>query len=186
VNDFLTRIQKLSHKQVSLLALDLQRRLKQYERIETEPIAVIGLGCRFPGGADNPDAFWQLLHNGVDVISEVPPERWDIDAFFDPDTQAPGKMVSRWGGFLEKIDQFDAGFFGIAPREAVSMDPQQRILLEVVWEAIEHAGQSPDKLMGSRTGVFVGMCAGDYYHQVLQGSPDHIDAYLVSGSAPSS
>jgi microcystin synthetase protein McyG len=185
VNDFLDRVKNLSPKRLALLALDLQTRLKEYERREVEPIAVIGMGCRFPGGADGPDGFWRLLRDGVDAISEVPPDRWDVDVFFDPDPEAPGKMITRWGGFLDNIDQFDAKFFGIAPREAVSLDPQQRILLEVVWEAIEHAGQSPDKLMGSRTGVFIGMCAGDYYQQVLQGKPEDFDAYLVSGSAPS-
>ena len=184
-NDVLDRIRKLSPKRLALLALDLQNRLDKHERRETEPIAVIGIGCRFPGRVDGPDSFWQLLSEGVDGISEVPPDRWDIDAYFDPDPQAPGKMVTRWGGFLDQVDQFDAKFFGIAPREAVSLDPQQRVLLEVVWEAIENAGQSPDRLMGSRTGVFVGMCSGDYYQRMLQGNPDNFDAYLISGGAPS-
>lgn len=185
MSDFIDRIKRLSPKGLALLALDLQTRLGQCERRETEPIAVIGLGCRFPGGVDNPESYWRLLRKGVDAITVVPSDRWDVDAYYDPDAQAPGKMATRWGGFLEQIDQFDARFFGIAPREAVSLDPQQRILMEVVWEAIEHSGLPPDRLIGSRTGVFVGICTGDYYQRVLQGNPDNFDAYLVSGSAPS-
>ncbi|HEY3999255.1 MAG TPA: beta-ketoacyl synthase N-terminal-like domain-containing protein, partial [Candidatus Xenobia bacterium] len=127
-----------------------------------EPIAIIGIGCRLPGGVDGPDAYWRLLHDSVDAITEVPAERFDVDAYYDPTPGAPGKTVSRWGGFLHDVDRFDAAFFGIAPREATSMDPQQRLLLEVSWEALEHAGQAPDTLSGSPTGVFVGICGNDY------------------------
>src|SRR4030095_375643 len=98
--------------------------------LNSEPIAIIGMGCRFPGGANEPESFWQLLRNGVDAITQVPPERWDVDAFFDPHPGAYGKMYTRWGGFLSDIDLFDSQFFGIAPREAEAMDPQQRLLLE--------------------------------------------------------
>src|SRR5579863_4505372 len=105
-----------------------------------EPIAIIGIGCRFPGGAKDPEAFWRLLKNGVDAISDVPPDRWSAESFFDPDPGTPGKTCSRWGGFLDDIGCFDAPFFGIAPREAAYMDPQQRMLLEVSWEALENAG----------------------------------------------
>src|SRR6185436_16175831 len=120
----------------------------------TEPIAIVGLGCRLPGAA-SPEAFWELLHSGVDAIGEVPVERWDVDAWYDPDPEAPGKMYTRHGGFLNDIDRFDASFFRIAPREAVSLDPQQRLLLEVSWEALENAGQAPARLLGSRTGLYV-------------------------------
>ncbi len=126
------------------------------------PIAITGIGCRYPGGADAPDAFWQLLCNGVDGVSEVPPSRWAVDSVYDPDPAVPNKMNTRWGGFLEQIDQFDPQFFGIAPREAATMDPQQRLLLEVTWEALEDAGEVPDRLRGSKTGVFIGIGTHDY------------------------
>ena len=97
------------------------------------------MGCRFPRGADNPNAFWQLLRDGVDAISEVPKDRWDIDAYYDPNAETQGKMYTRYGGFIEQLDEFDPHFFGMAPREALTLDPQQRLLLEVSWEALEQA-----------------------------------------------
>ncbi|MBT6047726.1 MAG: polyketide synthase, partial [Candidatus Scalindua sp.] len=120
---------------------------------QNEPIAVIGMGCRFPGGVDNPETYWQLLRDGVDAITEIPRDRWDIDAYYDPDPEVPGKMYTRYGGFLTGIDRFDSEFFGISPREAIHIDPQQRLLLEVSWEALENAGIVPGKLSGSDTGV---------------------------------
>jgi len=148
-----------------------------------DAVAIVGLSCRFPG-ANSPEAFWQLLQDGVDAISEVPANRWDVDAFFDADPATPGKMNTRWGGFLEQVDQFDPHFFGISPREASRMDPQQRLLLEVAWEALENAGQAPDKLVGSLTGVYVGISSNDY--SWLQFSdPDGIDAYAGTGNAHS-
>jgi acyl transferase domain-containing protein/acyl carrier protein len=125
------------------------------------PIAIVGIGCRFPG-ADSPAACWTLLKNGVDAISEVPPDRWDLAAFYDPDPKRPGKMYSRWGGFLEHIDRFDAQFFKIAPREAVYMDPQQRLLLEVCSEAFDDAGLDLSRVAGTNAGVFIGISAHDY------------------------
>jgi acyl transferase domain-containing protein/NADPH:quinone reductase-like Zn-dependent oxidoreductase/acyl carrier protein len=123
----------------------------------SDPIAIVGIGCRFPGGADSPEAFWSLLKNGVDAIVDVPPDRWDVRRFYDPDPDKPGKMYVRQGGFLKNpIDRFDAGFFGISPREAVRLDPQQRLLLEVTWEALEDAGLPIEGLRGSHTGVYVG------------------------------
>jgi acyl transferase domain-containing protein/acyl-CoA synthetase (AMP-forming)/AMP-acid ligase II/acyl carrier protein len=126
-----------------------------------EPIAIIGIGCRFPG-ANNPESFWQLLRNGVDAITEVQPERWDNRLFYDPKLGDPGKMNTRWGGFVDNVDQFDPDFFGISALEAASMDPQQRLLLEVTWEALEDAGLVLQRLSGTKTGVFIGISTNDY------------------------
>jgi amino acid adenylation domain-containing protein len=167
----------------TLLALEeMQARLDAAERARTEPIAIVGMACRFPGGATDPDAFWRLLEAGGDAIVEVPKERWDADAFFHPEAATPGKMSTRWGGFLHQVDGFDAGFFGISPREALRMDPQQRLLLEVAWEALEDAGQTRDRLAGSRTGVFAGICSTDY--SWLQFADlEGIDAYTGTGTS---
>ncbi|MBI5722129.1 MAG: SDR family NAD(P)-dependent oxidoreductase [Burkholderiales bacterium] len=182
-SDFLDRIGRLSPSRLALLALE------QHEKLQAlatrEPIAVVGLGCRFPGGADDPAAYWQLLVEGRDAIREVPPDRWDIDAWFDADADAPGRMSVRTGGFLDRVDGFDASFFGISPREAQTMDPQQRLMLEVVWEALEHAGIAPSSLAGSSTGVFVGVCNSDHSDRVVARGIDTIDAYLASGNAHS-
>ena len=185
MNEFFERITKLSPKRLQLLAVELQTKLESLERQRSEPVAVIGMACRFPGGANDPESFWQLLRNGVDAITEVPGDRWDVNAYYDPDPDAPGKMSSRWGGFLKNVDKFDPQFFGISPREAASMDPQQRLLLEVSWEALEHAGQSAEKLDGTPAGVFVGICNNDYSQLLLDRGPQAIDAYLASGSAHS-
>ena len=126
-----------------------------------EGIAIIGIGCRFPGAKDA-RAFWNLLCAGVDAIQEVPAQRFKVDEFFDPDPAVPGKMVTRWGGFIEQVDRFDAQFFGISPREAARMDPQQRLLLEVAWEALEDAGQVRERLAETATGVFIGISNNDY------------------------
>src|SRR5262249_49174254 len=107
-----------------------KKRLAALEKSQAEPIAIVGIGCRYPGGIADPETFWRVLDEGIDAVREVPRERWDIDALYDPDPGAPGKMTTRCGGFLAEIDRFDAGFFGISPREAVSLDPQQRLLLE--------------------------------------------------------
>jgi acyl transferase domain-containing protein/acyl-CoA synthetase (AMP-forming)/AMP-acid ligase II/acyl carrier protein len=141
-----------------------------------EPIAVIGLGCRFPG-ADSPEQFWQLLMSGRDAISAIPADRWDTVSFYDADPFAPGKMYTRSGGFLKNIDGFDATFFGISPHEAKQMDPQQRLLLEIAWETFEHAGLAADKLAGSLTGVFIGMAhTSEYAHlQTRQSDSSAVD-----------
>lgn len=130
-----------------------------------EPIAIVGMACRFPK-APSVEAYWQLLRDGVDAITEVPRERWDAAALYDPNGSAPGKLNTRWGGFLDRVDQFDPQFFGISPREAVQMDPQQRLVLELAWEALEDAGIVPASLRDSRTGVFVGALFMD--HTLLQ------------------
>ena len=125
--------------------------------IHKEPIAIIGIGCRFPGGASNPRLFWRNLCQGKDAIVDIPADRWDIRKFYDPNPNKPGKSYVKQGGFLkEKIDEFDPLFFGISPREAETMDPQQRLLLEVTWEAFEDAGLVIEELAGSNTGVFIG------------------------------
>ncbi|HEY4997198.1 MAG TPA: beta-ketoacyl synthase N-terminal-like domain-containing protein, partial [Solirubrobacteraceae bacterium] len=150
-----------------------------------EPIAIVGMGCRFPGGVTDPESFWHLLDQGIDAISEVPPERWDIDAWYDPDPDALGKMTSRWGGFLEDLDQFEPTFFGLSPREAPSVDPQERLLLETTWEALERAGLRPESLMGSTTGVYMGL-SGTEYQAVALADVASRDPYAILGTTHSS
>ncbi|HEV7465952.1 MAG TPA: beta-ketoacyl synthase N-terminal-like domain-containing protein, partial [Candidatus Dormibacteraeota bacterium] len=149
-----------------------------------DPIAIVGLGCRFPGGASDPAALWRLLDDGVDAISEVPRERWDIDAWYDPDPDAPGKMTSRWGGFVRDLEAFDPGFFGLSNHEAPSVDPQERLLLETAWEALEHAGLTAGELMGSDTGVYMGVCGTEYQMRVCSDA-ERLDAYSLLGTAHS-
>ena len=175
----------LSPLKRAYLALErVQARIDELERARTEPIAVVGMGCRFPGGADTPDAFWQLLRDGVDAVCEVPRDRWDVDAYYDSEIGAPGKMCTRHGGFLRgRIDEFDPQFFGISPREAESMDPQQRLLLEVSWEALEDGAQVQERLPGSQTGVFIGITAHDYADLYLGlDNLDHIGTHHITGS----
>lgn len=148
-----------------------------------EAIAIIGMGCRFPG-APNSGALWQLLCNGVDAITEVPADRFDVDTFYDPRPATPGKVMSRWGGFLDRVDQFDAAFFGLSPREAARMDPQHRLLLEVAWEAMEDAGQVPEQLAREVAGVFIGIITGDYWDRQFH-HPADLDVYSTAGSARS-
>ena len=168
-------------KRALLEVRDLKARLEASERRANEPIAVVGVGLRFPGASD-PDSFWRLLHEGRDAIGEIPTDRWDLDAYFDPRPQTPGKMYTRHGGFLDGVDLFDPHVFGISPREAASMDPQQRILLEVAWTALEDAGIAPDGLKESATGVFVGIAGSDYSRLVLS-DPARVDVYAASGTA---
>jgi len=163
---------------------DLQAKLAAREGTGgTDPIAVIGMGCRFPGGADDPAAFWGLLESGGDAIRALPRDRWNIDEYYDPDPDAAGKMYIRHGGFLERVDGFDAPFFGISPREAACMDPQHRLVLEVGWEALEDAGIAPAGLRGSRTGVFVGIGQNDYGRLQFGGrDAERIDTYDGTGN----
>ncbi len=149
--------------------------------MEAEPIAIIGIGCRFPGSS-GPQAFWQSIRDGVDAITEVPADRFDLSRVYDPDPTIAGKINTRWGGFVEQVDQFDPQFFGISPREAARMDPQQRLLLEVTWEALEDAGQVPEKITGSQTGVFVGISNNDYGRTQFS-DLSRIDAYAGTGNA---
>ena len=149
----------------ALLALKkMQAKLDSLESAKSAPIAVVGMSCRFPGGADTPEQFWELLREGRETVRPIPADRWDIDAYFGGESQqpAPGKMYTRTGHFLSQVDQFDAEFFSISPREAVMMDPQQRLILELSWEALERAGICPTALRGQRGGVFVGISSHDY------------------------
>nr|MBP7572286.1 type I polyketide synthase [Acidobacteriota bacterium] len=171
-------------KQALLLVEQLQARVDAYERDRHEPIAVIGIGCRMPG-APGPDAFWSLLRDGVCAVREVPADRFDIDAIYDPDPEVPGKAYVRRAAFLDGVDQFDPQQFGISPREAALMDPQQRLFLEVAWEALEHAGYAPDSLSGSATGVFVGVAGSDFGDMLLQDDHARIEVYHASGVAHS-
>jgi len=183
VSNISESINRLPPLQRALFALkETRARLDAIECSKTEPIAIIGMGCRFPGRADNPAAYWRLLRDGRDAITEVPARRWDVNAFYNANPATPGTMNTRWGGFLEQVDLFDSRFFGISPREAARMDPQQRLLLEVSWEALEHAGQTAEGLAGSRTGVFIGISTFDY-SQFQLGDPAAIDAYVGTGIA---
>jgi acyl transferase domain-containing protein/aryl carrier-like protein len=173
--DFSDRLAHLTEAQRALFNLRREER-----RARPEPIAIVGMACRFPG-AESLDAYWRLLRDGVDAITEVPPARWDVDAFYDPDPQAPGKMNTRWGGFVPGVDLFDPEFFGISPREISQMDPQQRMLLETAWEALEDAGVVPERLAGSPTGVFVGIFMDDYRRLQLA-DRRRLDGYVGTGS----
>lgn len=161
---------------------EIRTKLEATEQAQREPIAIIGVGCRFPGHAHDRESFWRIIHDGIDTTSEIPGERWDIDRYYSENPDAPGKMYVRRGAFLDQVDRFDAAFFGIAPREALRMDPQQRLLLEIAWEALEDAGIPADRIAGSRTGVFIGISAKDYVGvQDMQHAPEGIDAYFSTG-----
>ncbi|BAZ50018.1 beta-ketoacyl synthase [Nostoc sp. NIES-4103] len=178
------KVDQLNSSQRLLLTLrEARAKLEAVERSKAEPIAIIGTACRFPGGANDPEAFWQLLINGVDAIAQIPSDRWDVDAYYDPNPETPGKMYTRYGGFLPQVDQFDAQFFGISPREAVKLDPQQRLLLEVTWEALENAGLVKNEQAASQTGVFVGVTTNDYARLLTAyGDLNQIDAYYLTGN----
>ena len=158
---------------------------KALEPSGRDAVAIIGMGCRFPGGANSPKAFWQLLRDGQDAIQEIPADRFRVERFYDQDPDAPGKISIRHGGFINQIQDFDSDFFHISPREVVSLDPQQRLLLEVSWEALENAGLAPERLAGSQTGVFIGICSSDYSQLLLAREHAEIDVYLGSGIAHS-
>ncbi|WP_193199909.1 non-ribosomal peptide synthetase/type I polyketide synthase [Nostoc sp. MG11] len=172
-------------KKALLELREMKSQLQTLERAKTEPIAIIGMGCRFPGNANSPEAFWQLLCNKVDAITEIPPDRWNIDAYYDSNPDTPGKTYTRHGGFVDRLREFDSQFFNISPREAASLDPQQRLLLEVSWEALENAGLVPEQLVNSQTGVFIGISSNDYFQRLLTRESTEIDPYLATGTSHS-
>ncbi|WP_432044287.1 type I polyketide synthase, partial [Streptomyces cadmiisoli] len=160
-----------------------KQRITELEDSQSEPIAVVGMACRYPGGVNTPAELWQLVFNEVDGITEWPTDRgWDIDGLYDPEPGKPGKSYTREGGFLDGAAKFDASFFGISPREALGMDPQQRVLLETAWEALESAGLDPAVLKGSRTGVFAGLVEQSYLDRE---GPEELEGYLMTSKLSS-
>jgi 3-oxoacyl-[acyl-carrier-protein] synthase II len=175
---------ELSPTKKALLALrKMQSKLDALESGKHEPIAVVGMGCCFPG-ANNPEEFWQLLQEGKDAITSVPDDRWK-EQNYNLGTNNPEKIYTTYGGFVPYLKEFDPSFFRIAPKEAMSIDPQQRLLLEVSWSALENAAINPEQVQGSQTGVFIGIAAVDYWHQLLSRHNAEIDAYLTTGNTHS-
>jgi len=166
------------------LVARLRERIEKLERARSEPLALIGIGCRLPGGVRSMEDYWQLLSNGVDAITPIPASRWDGQSYYDPDPAAPGRMQMRHGAFVDGVDEFDPYFFGISPREASRMDPQQRLFLEVAWEALDRAGLSREALAGGATGVFVGVNSADYL-QLQVADPSWADTYTITGGTNS-
>jgi acyl transferase domain-containing protein len=169
-------------KRALLEIRELKAQLARVQEAAREPIAIVGMGLRLPGGVRDAEGLARLLWSGGDAVTEIPADRWPLEAFYDPDPDAPGKMTTRHGAFLDEVDRFDAEHFGISPREAASMDPQQRLLLEVAWSALEDAGHPPLAVAGSRTGVYLGIAGADY-GRALFAHRDAIDAYVATGSA---
>lgn len=178
-------LDNLSKDQLLLLVKSMRAKLIEHEYARHEPIAVVGMACRFPG-APKLDDYWRLLLQGTDAVTEIPSNRWDVNKFYSPELNTPGKMYTKAGGFVLNPADFDPGFFGISPREATSMDPQQRLLLELAWESLENAKIPPSSLRETSTGVFVGISTNDYLQLgCLHADRKQIDAYSGTGSAAS-
>ncbi len=177
-----TKKEQLSlSKQMFLALKQAEAKLERMERSKSEAIAIVGIGCRFPGNANTPESFWELLSNGKDSVREIPLERWDIESYYDPNPDAPGKMYIRHAALVEQVDRFDPQFFGISGKEAHSLDPQQRFILEVTWEALERAGINPQELENTQTGVFLGIGQNDYANLGLS-QVETISPYDATGN----
>lgn len=177
------RLAKMTPLQRAMFALkETQERLEALQQRLSEPIAIVGMACRFPGDVTDPRSYWRLLCDGVDAIRQTPPDRWDADAWYDPDPTRPGKMNTRWGGYLDRIDEFDNHFFGISDREAARLDPQHRLMLELGWEVLEDAGLPPSRLRGTKVGVFIGISLSDYA-VLLTSDVSQTDAYVAVGTS---
>ncbi|MFC5905326.1 beta-ketoacyl synthase N-terminal-like domain-containing protein, partial [Streptomyces zhihengii] len=158
------------------------RRVRELEQRDVEPVAIVGIGCRFPGGVTSPEELWELVSSGRDAMGPFPADRgWDLERLYSPDADRPGSAYAREGGFVPTATGFDADFFGISPREALAMDPTQRLTLETSWEALEHAGIDPTTLRGSDTGVFAGTVSSDYGPSTLP----ELEGFRVTGTQSS-